>query len=463
MSKLYLPKTEHLRRDSANSEVQSFNIEDQLSPNLWETTYGVYDRGLQQRKLDELEILLRDRVDDKATFDEDMLATRQFVGGAFDLYEGKGGKAEDGEYAFVVPTRMTRGNPDYAQEAIEHFPVLKYTDAATRQRMVAGMCPFVIDKYGPNGDLDPSRQGFMVFAPLFGDMMHDLADDPGKLAATANKVINDTARFCRDRLGTSVIGLGAILPRLTDYGRSIDVKGLYTTTGHGGTIDLFAQGFQDAVEQKVPKDYIGNLGIIGAGAIGGPTADVIAGRGLVDQIELSDNRPDRLEAVVQALTKAHPGVRIKGSLDNRKVVERNAAILSAVTTTFDLSAPEWQGINLEGKYFGDDSQPGCFDPMQVEALGGVLAWVMGHDGTHDQALTLRNFSYGDTGPASRSDVWGCQAEVAAIALTRQYDFAINAEVTPKDANNIGDLMKEVGIGPARMQRMGRYVALGLAA
>lgn len=433
---------------------ECFKVVEELDPGRWGSRYGEYDRDLQMQKLDDLREVLSTVSSSPGDIEADYIATASFIEGAFNLFEGKATEPHDGSFAFVVPTRIERDNPDYAEEAVEHFPLLKHVDPETRQRMLVGMCPFIIDRYGVD---EQGRRGSMIFTPLFGDM---IADEPERALDIAKSVINDTALFAKERLGVSVIGLGAILPRLTNMGKDITVEGLHTTTGHGGTVHLIAETMKSATERGlVPND--GKIGIIGAGAIGRASADVILGRGYADDIMISD-RPDevgqtRLEEVVSDLTSRYPNARVIGAVDNTHVVSEREAIISAVTTSFDLDEGGWPFVDFEGKFILDDSQPGCFNPSQVGLRGATLAWVMGRDNTADGLVSLSSFEYGSTGPASLSDVWGCEAEAFAVSRTGEYDAAIDAVVTPDSAARIGELLFRSEIGPARLQRMGVYL------
>ncbi|MCA9308782.1 NAD(P)-binding domain-containing protein [Candidatus Saccharibacteria bacterium] len=445
--------TESNLRDNA-PRYETHSVIHELNPDLWASRYGEYDRSRQARKLDELEAVLSQKGIDPTELDDAMQKTRAFIEHSFDLYEGQITEPHDGSYAFVVPTRIERDNPDYSEEATEHFPALRYVDSETRARMLVGMCPFIIDRYGVD---EHGKRGFMVFSPLFGDMMRDYGEDLGTLSSVAGKVINDTARFTRDKLGVSVVGLGAILPRLTNHGRDITVDGLHTTTGHGGTVHLIAETMRSAIQRGLIADFSGRLGIIGAGNIGSATADVILDRGIADSLIISDNKPERLDHVVADLQQKYPNAHVLGTLDNAEVIGETPGVVSAVTTTFHLDAPEWASVDLDGKFVLDDSQPGCFNPEALEARGAILAWVMGRDNTPGGLLTLEKFDYGSTGPASRNDVWGCQGEAGSVYLTGEYDAVINDLVTPNTAKRIGTLFELAGVGPAPLQRMGAYI------
>ena len=77
--------------------------------------------------------------------------------------------------------------------------------------------------------------------------------------------INEAAGVALNILGSKVMGLGAVMPGMTSYGRKIHQEGLVTTTGHGGTVHLVAETVRNVSErlQSTPR-----VGILGLGSIG---------------------------------------------------------------------------------------------------------------------------------------------------------------------------------------------------
>jgi len=433
---------------------------------VWEPRYGEYDRDNQLVKLDMLVGLVRmfdeGRHSDSPEFRTDIEKTANFINHSFDMYEGKEAPADQGSFGFVVPTRVNRMDWDYSQEVDDHFPILKYVDVATRQLMLVGMCPFVIDTYGKSPD---GKRGYMIFAPLFENMIKGSEADPNKgdiangmeMIGVLDKVINDTARFAKERLGIPVIGLGAILPRITDFGRMIKEDiGVYTTTGHAGTVALIGETLKRADREGYVKGGLEKVGFIGSGAIGMATAEMFLREG-TNSITISDRDKGRLGGVVATLQELYPNAKIVGTLDNAEVLANNNAVVSAITTKLNLDDAPYKHIDLDGKLILDDSQPGCFEPEELEARGANLVWPIGTDGTVGGYVTRGIFDYQGTGPASRSDVWGCEAEVAAIAFTGEYSKRLTDQATPEDAFAIKALCDQVDLRVARLQRMGTYL------
>ena len=143
--------------------------------------------------------------------------------------------------------------------------------------------------------------------------------------------------------------------------------------------------------------------------------------------------------------------------------------MSTATSVIDLEPME--GLELTGKVIIDDAQPGSFHPDQVEDRGGKLLWVIGEDASG--GLQRETFGYGDTMAEKLSNVYGCEAEIYAIARMAAEmrseghtedevgeavrGYALRGPVQPEDVIRFGKLFKRFGIGVARPQRYGQYV------
>jgi len=140
----------------------------------------------------------------------------------------------------------------------------------------------------------------------------------------------------------------------------------------------------------------------------------------------------------------------------RDALGASAVVLSAVTSPLDLDVIDpGHALDLEGTLLIDDSVPGSLDPDQVEGRRGMLCWVIGADETRSRAITRRNINYGDHGLVRKSDLWGCEAELGALALSGRDDLVVNEPVTPEVARSVGKLFDEVGVVVAPFQRFGR--------
>jgi hypothetical protein len=134
-------------------------------------------------------------------------------------------------------------------------------------------------------------------------------------------------------------------------------------------------------------------------------------------------------------------------------------IVSAVTSPVTLSGPEYDGLDLEGTFVLDDSQPHAVSREDVEAKGGNVAWVIGEDRSEHGALTFAGgFDYGGWGPVRSNEVWGCEAEAGSIYLQSAPEAAVTKPVTPDAARRIGELCQSSSIGPAPLQSFGQYLS-----
>jgi len=378
--------------------------------------------------------------------------TKQFTHRAFDTFDSTVKPDDKFDWVFAIPARTTRSQTnEYASEITPFLPIVDPifgVDAEIRQRTIVGLVPSIIDEYRG----DDERRGALLYVPIHDDMRGVYPSTREFLDAVQYNM-NVTAKFVHERLGAKAMGLGVIIPTLTNFGNAIHQEGLKTTTGHGGTIHIAAE------TTAAFSEYVNNsnrIGLIGAaGSIG---------RAAVDYLLTEDDQRSMLlydtSSTINRLV--HDEIwegRTEVALSARQVLESTDIIISAVTDSVDLDTLDPEGtLDLRGKVIIDDSQPAYFDRRQVEARGGILAWVVGQDNTQRHALTrVKGYNYGDTaGLSGSSAVWGCEAEVAAIALTERYDLAITNRIKVENVRAIGKLCVELGISAARpTQSFGR--------
>lgn len=384
-----------------------------------------------------------------------------FVEEAFDIFEGKA-EAPSVEWAFAVPSRGEELQGEhYASEVTFFLPLLDPrfgVNAMVRQRSVAHLAPAVIERY--KGD-EEGRSGALVWTPVYFDPL--IRRDKRRAiesVAAAQYRVNEAAEFTRHRLNASVMGLGAVLPGLTKFGKTIDVEGLHTTTGHGGTVHLVAETLRKVAETK---EGAVSVGAIGLGSIGLPMFKT-----LYDHEELTDIKQftvhDINHLVAAEAAKVGTSRRpVHFAQSQIPVLERSDIIIAAATIPTDLDALESEAgrvIDLTGKVIIDDSQPGSFDRAQVEARGGALVWVVGEDGSEQHAFERQGgYAYGDVaGLYGSRSVWGCEAEAGSLALLERPELAIRSGVTPDIVRKVGAVCVEAGIRvPATLQSYGRPV------
>lgn len=400
----------------------------------------------------------------------DIDASLHYVQTSFDLYREfeEGGRSQSGvgNFAFIVPIRMSRSHPEYASEVEPIIPILKHVPEELRADFLKGLPPTIIDYYSPK---DSNRRGYLVFAPIFADMIDDLS--PMDAYRTAIKGINDTVDFSHSRLGAEVVGLGATIPAITNYGKSIDNKDVVLTTGHGGTAHLVKETVGAAIEGGyVDKDALKRIGVLGLGSIGASIAELVRNEYPDLALHLFDKKAGRAKNQLDRLVSlGYDKSDIHISNTDTDLIAESDVILSAIVGKIDLSDfSEDSGLGLDGKMIVDDSQPASFDQADVARLRGKLAWVIGYDGAG--IVGRRNYDYSSMLHPSR-DVFGCEAEAASLSAFSEElkaagysdvdralalgDAAVQDSVTPEKARRMGALMDRLGIIPSRLQAYGK--------
>lgn len=434
------------------------------------TDYATYDREAIERKMLGLaDFMVANHPEDITQSEID--ATRLFIDTAFTMWDeskevpkGEQHYDSDGSFAFVVPMRVSRDWEEYGEEVEMISPVLRYVPNKYRAMFAVGLPPLVLDRYLP--DAEDGSRGYLVLAPVYQDMLADLPKFEAAMTATTN--INDTVNFAQARLGANVIGLGATLPRVTMFGQTIMNKDVVTTTGHGGTVHLIMETAREAAERGyVSGDAHKKIGVLGLGSIGASIAHLVADKYPESSVKVYDSRP---EVVAELLAKLGPlGLGVEVADDTADLINSSEIVISAITTSINLTEhPEVQ--DLTGKIIIDDSQPGCFDNNQVEALGGRMTWVIGTDTSG--RIVRSGYDYGTLADAE-SDTFGCEAEVATLAMyskeLKERGFsdkarnnllrkvALREAVTPSKARIIGGLFRKYGITPAPFQVFGEHI------
>lgn len=432
-------------------------------PDLWTPSYGIYDKGRQHQRIEHFTEKLKNGPLVDIEIDSDVETSVSFIDRTFGNYDGSVSFVTPGSFGFIVPTRIKRlesgQSDDYSPEIDTLLPIFKHADAATKQIIMSGMCPFVIDRYRTGSD---GRAGAMIFAPLLSDMRTDIGD-LSELVRLTHTIINDTVGFAQEKLGITTVGLGAILPRVTNFGRMVENHDVTVTTGHAATVWMIQETVKRAFEKKWTRDgKLDRIGIIGTGAIGASVAALLLEEGIVTALNLTDIDETRGLRLIEELTRKYPRADLKFSSDNTSAINGCNVTISAAATKFDLTDQKWEKADFNDLWIIDDSQPGAFPPMQVREKGAEVEWPIGQDNTKDQIGTLTNFNYGAgqvSGPASQSDVFGCQGEVMGIYVTGENEKAVRREVQPSDAIEIGKLLGKAGIGLARPQSMGQYLQI----
>jgi predicted amino acid dehydrogenase len=430
--------------------------------------YENYDRDVIDAKIGALaEYLEGDELSEDIPA-EDIETSRVFIDNAFGMYsnrtqDGSPPKHADGSFAFIVPARMSRRNTEYGEEVEPVIPILRYVPNELRAQMMVGLPPFVIDVYKPD---ERHRRGYLVFAPVYSDMMEDLPR--AEAVQVARKHVNNAVDFAVGRFGVGVAGLGATLPALTRYGQTITNPYVHTTTGHGGTTHLILETVKEGIKRKYAPTDDPRMAVLGLGAIGASIADLVAEEFPGSRLTIYDADTSKMRSTGRKL--AARGRAVEYALNERSLIEESDVIISAITGQIDLST--MPGLDLKNRFIVDDSQPGSFYPEQVREKNGKMAWVVGTD--KNKNIVRRGYDFA-TLVSGQSDIFGCEAEAASLAEYRQMlldrgmlerytervisRLALREPVTPKHARAIGGLFKKVGVGVSELQNFGEYLEI----
>jgi len=382
---------------------------------------------------------------DAAAMLEDYERSVIFAHNAFDEFEAPDASLDEKfDWAFMVPARGR-----HASEVTDFLPILDASYGATPDqvhRTVAHLAPTKIETYRGNDDI----RGMILYTPAYfnASITTDRARAHQEVMA-AQRRVSEAAHLVRQRHAVGLVGLGAVLPAVTQFGNKIKEEGLVTTTGHGGTVHLVSQIVEQAILSRRTESRIGMLGL---GSIGSSSLDVLRQSPLRDHIR-SFGLYDIDPSAVQRNFHAADTKPVFTTLSERQLLSQADIIVTAVTDSIDLDEIERRDgrlIDLEGKIIVDDSQPGCFSREQVEARGGKLVWVVGSDQSDSSFLHRESgYTYGnETGLYGEGASWGCEAEAGALATLGLAELAVKSRVTPEIAREIGKVCFDAGIRAA---------------
>ena len=399
-----------------------------------------------------------------------------FVDSTFDFYEGKKDLGRRIGRAFVVPMRSNREDEHYSSESTPFYPLLDPqrfgVTSDIRMRTMYGLPPAILDTYLKSED--DKEAGALVLCPMYSDMISDIRPDRDnfsqkiRLLEVGGFVLEKTSRFAHLQLGADVVGLGATLPKVTNFGhalRGIDgMENLVTTTGHGGTVYMIVETAKKIMKETSVESG-GKIGVIGgAGSIGWSSTvaaiEMIKGHKILSY----DLNRERLYGMIGNNKKANK-VSVADSVS--EVLKDTNIIITAVTGRIDLDDDEYDGLDLNGKVIIDDSQPGCFDAEQVRAKGGELVWVVGEDASDNKFIT-RDGYYTDGAPynyGNQSGLFGnysefaCGQEAAVIRQSEEFHNAISGPVTPDNVRIVGAMFRAARIQVAPFQAFGQPVSI----
>ncbi len=423
--------------------------------NLWEPEYGNPNLDIQLRRFAEIATSLDNS---GIPYDNDsVIQTEQHLQKIFAEYTGQQEIEPGGSFAFIVPTRIQRtgsNKANYTSEVDPLFSLLKHADNNTKQVVMSGMPPFIVDRYNPGED---DTAGAIIFAPVLMDIYRDIPFD--KVHSVTDKIMNQTTDFAKHTVGAGIGAFAAVLPRVIRYGDAIKTKDFYTTTGHGATTTLIDLNLEQAREMNLTRSQYSKIGILGTGAIGEATAQLLLHKNPTGEIILSDKKEERGKEVIGRLRTEFPQAKIEFTTNNAKVIEGCEVTICAAAAQFNIDEGGLENVDFTDTYIIDDSQPGAFSPKQVRERGGEIVWPVARDRTLGRLGTRQSFDYQRTGPAELDENFSCESEALVLSISKEYDKAIKAAVTVEQAIAIGSLMKECGVEIAPPQCLGQRIVL----
>ncbi len=364
------------------------------------------------------------------------------------------GDFDEGRYGFMVANRNqvvtnpALPGPDYSEEVRDYIPIGDFLDRNGCAKVLWGLPPNIVDDLGQQQD-----KGVLVFTPISVDAalsyFNAHQDGGGDLQSHFGRIATATAEFTARKIGKGgVIGLGAVLPKFTDIGRTITSSGIHTTTGHAGTLAAI-KGTVDKVRKEMFDGNLpnGHIGILGAGSIG-LAAAVELHRMYPDKIiSVYDKHPARSEVVSKTLGNEY--VHIHETADG--LFKETKVVVSALTSPLD---PSSLTDSAEGVVIIDDSEPKCISNEVANSLGVKIVGVTvsGNDGL----LRRNRFNYGGWIGNLPGEVFACQAEAATLNDEIRNNngdpgICISSDVTSHDIKVIEGLFRKRGIVPARLQ------------
>jgi len=433
------------------------NTPDVLEPGKPED-YSTYDRAKVTHRLVGLAKHLRGTHPELFTGYE-VDSTEAFVDAAFGMWEAKDDpdseKKLNGSFAFVVPPRVSRANPEYGDELQDLLHVVRGVRPELRAAMLRNVPPWIVDYYAKD---ELGNQGVLLCVNANGDMKQDLS--AGEALMASRKMVNDGVDLAKEGFGAWAIGYGATFPGVMKFGEKTNRTDVVTTTGHAGTIVEIVK----AIEARHPDpSTLRSLGMIGLGAIGGPGIQVLADLYPNAAVHIADANQNHVARTMEA----RPGRFIPGT--NQEVIKESDVVVSAVTTAIGLRELGLTKQDVKGTVFVDDSQPGSLNPSEVEGMGGVVLWPIGTD---KKGRVVRDYcGYGDLMVNKTTDLFGCEAEVASLvalynelyttagythaqAVEEARKQAIRGPVTVEQVHQTAKRFDRYGIGASVPQSFG---------
>lgn len=348
------------------------------------------------------------------------------------------------DFVFAISTRASKSDATYWGEVYEFFPFLESLSIEDAYAFLVRIPPFKICGY----KLEGRDVGAAIFVPVLADLALDIRLKL-KLSGVVRGRINDSMLFAKNNLGAEIVGLGGVLPKLTNYGKSINT--VLTTTGHAGTTLLLVDTFEGLISEiGLNKDD--TVGFIGGGGIGVAAMNSLTKKYPNQNYLIYDKRDDVNSQNCDRLKASNINVRI--AADNLELLKESRIVVSAITGQVSVD-----GINLADTYIIDDSQPGSFAKKEVEDAGGKLVWVAGRGSGELLPKRVGGYRFGPNGLLDDKTYWGCEAELISLYLSQNFSQAVERPVTANDLEMVGSLFERYKISASEFQAYGEKVII----
>jgi predicted amino acid dehydrogenase len=340
------------------------------------------------------------------------------------------------DYAFLI---HPRNHADFARQ----YPISKFFP----QRITA----FLFSFFGPitvseiTGLVDregKSKRGLLISLLFTPEMLF------GRRNA-AEKSIVSAARLS-EKLGVSILGLGALTSSISSRGKKIikKVKKIGVTTGHANTVVVVVRNLMRVFTYLNLNKNETTIAIIGAaGSVGNACVRLLLKKGFTRFI-LVDHKFDLLSDQCKHLLKTHPSVDLQKSEKVPNFIDADFVI----TATNAPYAVIYSGMLKPGAIVLDDAQPSDMDDslslrhdvLPVEA--GVIRYP-GIDAHFDFGLEYKD------------DVYGCLGEAMLLSWMGKTGHYVIDNVKDEQLEEVEELHSSMGFQNAELRSFGKIYSL----
>lgn len=354
-----------------------------------------------------------------------------------------------GEFAFLVHPRDLSDIP-------LQFPSLSLdylTEDEIRQRF-REIPPFRASRITGLADKDGREmKGWLVISTIMPDQIARREELPW-----VKRNILQIAKLAY-MLGADILGLGAMSATLTHLGKTIEdeLPELHVTTGHSYTSFLIKETLLEAARRTRKNLEKSTVAVVGAaGSIGRSVAHLVLPE--VGSLLLIDTevKAGKLKNFLEDEQKYNPRAQIqflttRGTNDpNYFALQKADFAIFATTQIEPFVKAEWL---KRGAIIIDDSAPVNVADGVAESRGGMTLHVV--------ANTPGKLNFNFDFKLAEGSIFGCGAEVAALAALHQFDQGVTGEVSNGSVDRIAKAAQMAGFRLGSFQSFGKLKSADL--